>query len=99
MPIVLVVLDVASDHRDGAGEVLARKRGERQARRDTLADANGVALEGVNGEPERGKVADAKRWCRWIQHLPNDRGPLDHRLHHLINSGIADCFPSGPIAV
>src|SRR5574338_437722 len=37
-----LTLDVASDHGDAAGEVLARKRGERQPCRDTLPDANGV---------------------------------------------------------
>ena len=77
-----LTLDMASDHRDGAGEVLARKRRKRQARRDAPADANGVALECVNGEPECGEVADAKRWCLWIQHLPDNREPLDHRARH-----------------
>ena len=47
--------------------------------RDTLLNANGVALERVNGQPERREVADAERRRRRIEHLTDDRGALDDR--------------------
>ena len=61
-----------------AVEVLAGKRGEREARLDALADADGVALERVNRQPQRREITDAERRRRGIEHLADDRAPLDH---------------------
>ena len=46
-------LDVTADHRHRAVEVLSWKGGKRQARGDALLNANRVALERVNGQPQR----------------------------------------------
>ena len=42
-------------------EVLSWQGGKRQPRGDAPLNANRVALERVNGQPQRGQVADAER--------------------------------------
>jgi hypothetical protein len=76
------LLDQPADLRDAALEILARQRREGEPRRRAGADTNGVALEGVHGEPERGQIADAERRRRRIEHLADHRGAFDHRSGH-----------------
>ena len=92
-----LALDVPTDDRNRSLEVLSRQRGKCQLGGHALFNPDGVPLEGMHRQPERREVPDTKRWHRRLQHLPDDRGPLDHRAAHGGPQG--KCRGGGPVRI
>src|SRR5438128_7687808 len=70
-------IDAAADECHGPCERPARERGQRDARPGTWRDPHGIALEGVDRQPQPREVGDAKERVRRFHHPAARNVPVD----------------------